>query len=552
MGAGYGMVVYALLTRGSFAYFALAVGLLATAGAILNRFRREGLAAALLLIGLTLLVGYRAVAIRSAMNASFFVLILLVAALLTDPRTTTMLFAAQFGYIIVCASLGIFSWSQTRDAATGLYYANTVTVLVPTLIVVYLVAYVISKILIGAVEEQTRQADLLRKTQEHLVAHERLASARILAGGIAHDFNNILVTLSGSLDLLRIDLGTADPRMRLVEEAQLAVTRARDLISQLLMLSKGTPPGKSLISVATVVRETVEMTLRGTSSRAELDLAADLWPIEADLTQIAQVLQNLVLNAAEAMPRGGTVRVAARNREIDPKDSDTLKRGPYVLISITDHGIGIPPNIIRRVFDPFYSTKDGGTGLGLSICYSVVGNHHGCIEVSSVPASGTTFDVYLPARPGARLESRPRMEPRGARERSGRVLVVDDDRAVQTILVRMLERLGFRADAASEGVEGARMYKAALERGQPYTFAIIDLTIPGGIGGIDALSLLREYDPDVRAVVSSGYSSELLEESYEEKGFRAVLKKPYTLAEVARVADRILAGDTSDDLELMQ
>lgn len=537
MAAGWGMAAYALLSRGSFLLFAVAVGSVATLSALLIRLKKEELAAVLLVLMLTALIGYRSVLIRSTLNASFLPLVLMVAAFLTSPLFTTILFGLQLAFVVVCALLGVFSWNQVRDPETGLYFADTVTVLLPLLIIMYLVAMVVAKVLIGAIRKEAEQSELLRKTQERLVAQERLASARILAGGIAHDFNNILVALIGNLDLIKNDLPANAPHRALLEDAQAAAARARDLTGQLLMLSKGSPQGTSLLSAAELIRDTAVMALRGSKCRAEFELAADLWPIEADPTQIAQLIQNLALNASEASPQGGVVSFGAENRVLPAEPGRGLAAGPYLQIWVRDQGSGVAPENLGKIFDPFFSTKEGGTGLGLSICYSVASNHHGSIDCRSAPGRGTTFTVLLPARPDLRLEAPRPDAARGVPSHTGRALVMDDDPGVQRLLGRMLERLGYQVDLAGGGLEAERAYAAALQRGEPYSFVILDLTIPGGIGGEEALALLRRADPQVRAVVSSGYSSDLLPGTYLAMGFRAVLRKPYTLAEVARAVE---------------
>jgi signal transduction histidine kinase/CheY-like chemotaxis protein len=531
------MSCYALVTHGSFLGFAAAVTCTAAINALLIFLKKEHAAAIVLVLMLTVLIGYRSVLIRSTLNASFLPLALLVAAFLTGPVFMTTLFAAQLGFVVTCAFLGVFSWTQAQDPVTGLYYANTVTVLLPNLVITYLVALVVSKVLIGAIEKEARQTELLRKTQERLVAEERLASARILAGGIAHDFNNILVSLIGNLDLMKNDLDEADIHTVLLEDAQAAAERARDLTRQLLMLSKGTPQGTSMLSAAELIRETAIMTLRGSKCRAEFDIAADLWPIEADATQIAQIIQNLTLNASEAMPQGGVVSLEAKNRVRDAEPHRGLAAGPYIEISVRDQGTGIAPEHIGKIFEPFFSTKERGTGLGLSICYSVVSNHHGGIDCHSDPGAGATFTVYLPARPDLRPQPRCPEGATSSAERTGRVLVMDDDHGVQFLLRRMLEHLGYVVDLVDDGLGAERAYATALQRGEPYRFVIMDLTIPGGIGGEEALPLLRRLDPNVRAIVSSGYSTDLVPGTYLTKGFRALLRKPYTLSEVARAVD---------------
>jgi CheY-like chemotaxis protein len=254
--------------------------------------------------------------------------------------------------------------------------------------------------------------------------------------------------------------------------------------------------------------------------------------------QISQVVQNLILNASQAMPGGGTITLEARNQLIRKEDHLPLPGGDYIVIEVSDHGTGIDPGNLSRIFDPFFTTKSEGTGLGLSVCYSIVHNHGGHMSVYSEAGRGTKFSVYLPAMPGAVVET---IQPGVRLERhSGRVLVMDDDQGVQKILTQMLTRLGFDVDVAANGDEAVLKHREAAGAVRPYRFVILDLTIAGGKGGIEALQEIRAINPGAKAVVSSGYSSALLDGNIKDHGFDAALTKPYTLEELSRVVSRIL------------
>ena len=350
---------------------------------------------------------------------------------------------------------------------------------------------------------------------------QRLESLGVLAGGIAHDFNNLLTTILGNISLLRAE-GQGE---ELLAETEKAIARARGLTEQLLTFSRGGAPVKKLVVLGKLLRETVLFALSGSNVEVRFDLAPDLLAVELDEGQFAQVINNLVINARQAMPEGGRLEVQAANGEPEAGS-------PFVRIAFRDHGEGIPRVHLPRIFDPYFSTKKEGKGLGLTVVYSVIRSHDGRIEVESEPGQGTAFTLYLPAsrQQAAQPAGRPTGEVRGLR-----VLVMDDEEAVRKVAGRMLQRLGCTVFEAGDGDEALSIYEQWQCAGNPLDVVIMDLTVPGRMGGLEAMSRLRELDPRVRAVVSSGYSNDPVLASPREHGFRGVLAKPYTLEEFQRV-----------------
>ena len=357
---------------------------------------------------------------------------------------------------------------------------------------------------------------------------QRLESLGVLAGGIAHDFNNLLTAILGNISLLRAG-GRGD---ELLAEAEKAIARARGLTGQLLTFSRGGAPVTKLVALGKLLRETVPFALSGSNVQVQFDIAEDLLDAELDEGQFALVVNNLVINARQAMPEGGTLEVGASNGEPEAGC-------PFIKVTFRDHGEGIPRVHLANIFDPYFSTKKEGKGLGLTVVYSIVHNHNGRIEVESEPGQGAAFTLFLPA--SLKQTAQPASRPTG--EVSGlRVLVMDDEEAVRNVAVRMLQFLGCTVFEASDGAEALSIYERWLRAGDPLEVVIMDLTIPGGMGGLETLSRLRELDPHVRAIVSSGYSNDPVLASPRKHGFRGVLAKPYTMEEFRRVLAELARG----------
>jgi PAS domain S-box-containing protein len=370
------------------------------------------------------------------------------------------------------------------------------------------------------VTEKQRLEQQLRQTQ-------KLESIALLAGGIAHDFNNILTGILGNVSLARSLVAEEGKASERLIEAERAALRAQDLTQQLLTFSKGGAPIRRPARLEPLVREAVTFALRGSSVGVEFALAEGLWPAEVDPGQVNQALGNIVLNAVQAMPTGGTLRVRAENTVLELGNPFSLAAGEYVAIAVTDTGIGMSASLLSRIFDPFFTTKQKGNGLGLTTTYSIVQGHHGHVAVESQLGLGSTFTVYLPATTKA-IEEREQTEA-PLRAGQGRVLVMDDEPMVRDLAAEILTSNGYTVECARDGCEAVEIFRRATLAGAPFDAVIMDLTVAGGMGGREALPHLREIDPHVRAIVSSGYSNDPIMANYHEHGFRAVLVKPYTV-----------------------
>jgi len=379
------------------------------------------------------------------------------------------------------------------------------------------------------------------KFEEELRKREKLESVGLLAGGIAHDFNNILTAVLGNINLAQVVADPQDPVHARLAEAEKATLAARGLTQQLLTFSKGGSPIKRLMSIAQLVNEHTVFACRGSSTFCQVKADPALWSAEVDEGQIGQVVNNLVLNAVQAIDGSGTVVVSADNVTLGPQQDPLLPQGRFVRLTVRDSGCGIPPQNLQRMFDSYFTTKPGGSGLGLAVTYSIVKQHGGHIRVDSKLGIGTTFTVHLPAADRALPPEHP--VQKSAPSGTGRVLVMDDERIVRETTAAMLVELGYEVEGATDGVAALTLYERARVQGRPFDVVIMDLTIPGGMGGREAIQRFLASDPAVRAIVSSGYSNDPVMASCAEHGFCGVITKPYRLADLG-AALRAALGTT--------
>jgi PAS domain S-box-containing protein len=381
-----------------------------------------------------------------------------------------------------------------------------------------------------------------QRMEEKLQNTAKMESIGILAGGIAHDFNNILTAVLSNLTLLQLDLSGMPEQAGLLDEAVLATKRAGELTLQLLTFSKGGDPVRTAVHLPEVIKEAATFSHRGSGVKSEFDMPFDLWAADVDKAQISQVIQNLVINATQAMRDGGTLRITATNERIPAGSHAVLSEGDYVRIAITDTGAGIPREHIGKIFDPYFTTKLQGHGLGLATVFSIIKRHQGHIEVASVVGKGTTFTFWLPAAKESQASTPLSSEfPSPGAGAGGRVLFMDDEEPILKMAEKLMRRMGLEFESVADGKGAIERYRAAKESGKPFDLVVMDLTIPGGMGGREAISILRDYDPNVRAIVSSGYSSDLAMSDFRKHGFRGMVAKPYDVSELATIIRGVLS-----------
>ncbi|MBU7029359.1 MAG: PAS domain S-box protein, partial [Theionarchaea archaeon] len=381
-----------------------------------------------------------------------------------------------------------------------------------------------------------------RKMEQDLLRAQKLESVGILAGGIAHDFNNILTAILGNANLAKMYAADNKIKEKLtkIEKASL---QAKDLTQQLLTFSKGGAPVKKTTSIRELIKDSASFALRGSNVRCHFYIPDDLWPVDIDEGQISQTISNIIMNADQAMPEGGVIQVRAENVVVTAKQQLPLL-GKYIEISIADQGVGIPEKHLDKIFDPYFTTKQKGSGLGLATTYSIVKKHNGHITAESKVGEGTTFRIWLPA--SRKIFERKEKTPSKMVGGEGRILLMDDEESILEAAGEVLQHLGYTVEVARDGEEAVDIYAKALEE-EPFDAVIMDLTIPGGMGGKEALSRLMEIDPSVKAIVSSGYSTSPIMADYKKYGFKGVVAKPYSVEELSEILHQILGNQNENE-----
>jgi PAS domain S-box-containing protein len=375
-----------------------------------------------------------------------------------------------------------------------------------------------------------------RKLLDHLDRTQKLDSLGVLAGGIAHDFNNLLSGIFGYIEIARLYCQSESPAATYLAKALDVFTRASDLTRQLLTFAKGGIPSRKAAALRPILEKSVSFALSGSKVSAEFRIAADLPLCDIDAGQIGQVIDNLVINAQQAMPMGGTIIIAAGSTPDGEMPHPTLPKGNYVKISITDTGIGIPREILPRIFDPFFTTKHKGSGLGLATCYAIIQKHDGIIDVESEPGKGTTFSIIIPAS-RSKEEAAPE-KPLQSHSGSGKILIMDDQEFILDVATQLFNRMGYAVTQARDGSEALEVFGNARETGLPFRCIFLDLTIPGGTGGREAIAEMRKLDPDIPIFASSGYSDDPIMSRPREFGFTDSIRKPFRAMELADLMER--------------
>jgi len=403
-------------------------------------------------------------------------------------------------------------------------------------------------------EIQERTAELV-KANEELIKMQKLESIGVLAGGIAHDFNNYLQKIMSNIETAKSYADSNDKSYAVLSDSERTVLQAKDLTQQLLTFSKGGEPIKEEISVSKLIKDSANFALSGTNTKCEFNIPDFHCLVEVDKGQMNQIFSNLFINANEAMPEGGLVEVWVESINNLIKESLPLQERRYIKITIKDHGIGIPQDKLQKIFDPYFTTKHEGSGLGLAITYSVVKKHGGYITVESEMEVGTTFYIYIPLSE-KEISSEPVLdEAESSRpvlaEGKGedvtslagkKILFMDDDAIIKLAVVNQLKSLQYEVEDAIDGTEVLELYRKAFESGKPFDAVVMDLTIPGGMGGKEAIKELHKIDIDTKAIVASGYSNDPVMTNFGKYGFKGMVIKPYRIRELEKVLQKVIMG----------
>lgn len=391
------------------------------------------------------------------------------------------------------------------------------------------------------VTERRKMEEEKHQLESQLLRSQKLEAVGTLAGGIAHDFNNFLTTIMGNITLTKHHFRSTGEDKPYLHRAEQAALRAKDLTQQLLTFSKGGEPIKQPLDLKDLLKESSELAMAGSAIACHILSSPYLWLIEADPGQIGQVIQNLLINARQAMPHGGSISIQAENVHLSDPDqisSLPLAAGSYVKVTIIDQGIGIPNEHLAKIFDPYFSTKPQGHGLGLASTYAIMKKHAGHIVVESQVGVGTTFTLFFFASPNAiKADNRPQL---GVCRGQGKILVMDDEDSIRIMVREMLVHCGYQVTLAHDGEETLAIYKQAMNNHTPFNLVILDLTVPGKLGGLETLAQLRQLDPRVAALVSSGYSTDPIMANFASHGFAGVIAKPYSMIDLSQMVHKIL------------
>ncbi len=391
----------------------------------------------------------------------------------------------------------------------------------------------LSKIIVNFVDITKRM-----KLEDQLRQSQKMDAIGTLAGGIAHDFNNMLGIITGNVSYAMSLMDHDEEMCNALSDTLGGAKQARALTHQLLTFSRGGEPVKKTADINQLIIESAQFVTRGATARCEFELSENLFFVDVDIGQMNQVISNLVINSNQAMPNGGIIHIKSENIKIEANHDIHLPEGNYVKISVEDQGTGISEKHLSKIFDPFFTTKQLGNGLGLSTIYSIIKKHHGHISVYSELEKGAVFHVYIPA--SLKEIEKPEDKSEVTHHGNGKALVMDDQEPILKMAGRMLNRMGYETTLTTDGLRAMEVYKEAHSSDRPFDLVLLDLTVPGGMGGARAITQLLKINPDVKAVVSSGYSNDPIMANYKDYGFCGIAPKPFSFAQLNELLNQIM------------
>lgn len=540
------MYIVASLTDSFFKGFAISLSFFSLITFLLvnSKIKKfQQIAPYFIVISISLASFYHSFELHCTMPLLLVILYLFIAGFFTDLKFITSLFIINLLLTFLGLILNRFQFLSTVNPENNLIYSNGVSLFLPALLVAYLISIIVNEVLLGTIKTIGEQFVLLKKTQQQLIAQEKIKSIQVFAGGLAHDLNNILMSILGSVYLVKSFPDEIKENKELLEDAEKACYRAKNLTQQLLTFSKNTSQNKKNIKLINIIKEVTTFSLRGTKIEPIFSISDKLWGVYCDKDQISQVIQNLVINAAQASSQGGKIEINADNIELAPKNEYELPKGKYIKISIVDYGVGISPNNVKNLFNPFFTTKEKGSGLGLSICYNIIKIHDGILNFTS-NAIGTTFTFLLPAI--EKINSKETVINDFKQELNisnrGKVLIMDDKQEIRKIGRLMLKKLGFITRSVKNGNQALYYLRKTKKAGDHFSFLILDLTIPGEKGALEIIDEIRLIEPKTKIILSSGYNNSMITENYKEMGFDFLLSKPYHLKDLKNVIQKLDLG----------
>ena len=376
------------------------------------------------------------------------------------------------------------------------------------------------------------------KARQEIIKMQKLEALGILAGGIAHDFNNILTGILNNVSYAKLQAKEQSAIIDTLLDIEKITLKSKDLTHQLLTFAKGGLPVKETISLPELIRNQTTFSLRGTNYTYTISADKNVWPVDLDVGQFNQVITNIITNAKEAMPEGGKIEITINNLGSNQENKNLLPEKKYIRIAIKDFGVGIPERHINKIFDPYFTTKQQGSGLGLAVTYSIIKRHHGDIRAESKPGNGTTFLIYLPVSENPN-PTEPQKEPTVATGK-GKILIMDDEPMILETVQKLLSVLGYSVVCAKNGQEALQSYRTAMSEGKPFLVVIMDLVVPGGMGGKESMAKILEIDPKARGIVSSAYSQDPVMADPQKYGFKAMVAKPYDISAFSQILAKVI------------